>query len=119
MPGARSGTENDPSVAINPFVAAKADSIGNFTNFDDPEMQAWAAEASATDDFEVRKELYSQIMTKINNEGLTWYSGGTAVMIAHAPGIEGFNTWTLPDGTLGAGIAPEAQTRWYQVFITE
>jgi len=115
----RWGTENDPSVAVNPFVAPKAESIGNFTNFDDAEMQAWAAEASATDDFETRKGLYSQIMTKINNEGLTWYSGGTAVMIAHTPGIEGFNTWTLPDGQLGAGIAPEAQTRWYQVFITE
>ena len=115
----RWGTENDPSVAVNPFVAPKAESIGNFTNFDDPEMQQWAADASATDDFEERKALYSQIMTKINNEGLTWYSGGTAVMIAHAPGIEGFNSWTLPDGQLGAGIAPEAQTRWFQVFITE
>jgi hypothetical protein len=40
-------------------------------------------------------------------------------MIAHAPGIEGFNSWNLPSGALGAGIAPEAQTRWYQVFISE
>jgi ABC-type transport system substrate-binding protein len=93
--------------------------VANFTNYDDPEMQAWAAEASATDDFETRKELYGQIMTRINELGLTWYSGGTAVMIAHAPGIEGFNSWNLPSGALGAGIAPEAQTRWYQVFISE
>jgi peptide/nickel transport system substrate-binding protein len=115
----RWGTENDPSVAVNPFVAPKAESIGNFTNFDDAEMQAWAAEASATDDFETRKELYGKIMTKINNEGLTWYSGGTAVMIAKDPAVKGFNSWTLPDGQLGAGIAPEAQTRWFQVFISE
>jgi peptide/nickel transport system substrate-binding protein len=115
----RWGAEGDPSVAVNPFVAPKADSVANFTNFDDPEMQAWALEANATDDFEARKELYSKIMTKINELGLTWYSGGTAVMIAHAPGIEGFNTWTLPDGSLGSGIAPEAQTRWFQVFMTE
>ena len=115
----RWGTENDPSVAVNPFVAPKAESIGNFTNFDDPEMQQWAAEASATDDFETRKELYSQIMTKINNEGLTWYSGGTAVMIAKDPDVKGFNSWTFPDGTLGSGIAPEAQARWFQVFIAE
>ncbi len=115
----RWGAEGDPSVAVNPFVAPKADSVANFTNFDDPEMQAWALEANATDDFEARKELYSKIMTKINELGLTWYSGGTAVMIAHAPGIEGFNTWTLPDGSLGSGIAPEAQTRWFQVFISE
>ncbi len=114
----RWGTENDPSVAVNPFVAPKADSIGNFTNFDDAEMQAWAAEASATDDFETRKELYGKIMTKINNEGLTWYSGGTAVMIAKDPNVKGFNSWTFPDGTLGSGIAPEAQARWFQVFIS-
>jgi peptide/nickel transport system substrate-binding protein len=115
----RWGTENDPSVAVNPFVAPAAESIGNFTNYDDPEMQAWAAEASATDDFEARKELYSKIMVRINELGLTWYSGGTAVMIAHAPGINGFDSWTLPSGELGSGIAPEAQTRWFQVFITE
>ena len=115
----RWGTENDPSVAVNPFVAPNAESIGNFTNYDDPEMQAWAAEASSTDDFEARKALYGRIMTRINDLSLTWYSGGTAVMIGHAPGIRGFNSWTLPSGSLGSGIAPEAQTRWYQVFISE
>ena len=42
-------------------------------------------------------------MTKINNEGLTWYSGGTAVMIAKDPNVKGFNSWTLPEGQLGLG----------------
>jgi peptide/nickel transport system substrate-binding protein len=115
----RWGGEGDPSASVNPFVAPAVDSVANFTNFDDPEMLAWSVEASSTDDFELRKELYGNIMTRINEQALTWYSGGTAVMIAHAPGIEGFNTWTLPDGTLGTGIAPEAQARWFQVFITE
>jgi peptide/nickel transport system substrate-binding protein len=115
----RWGSEGDPSIAVDPFVAPKDVSVANFTNYDDPEMQAWAAEASATDDVDLRRELYSKIMVRINELGLTWYSGGAAVMIAHAPGIKGFNTWTLPDGQLGSGIAPEAQTRWFQVFITE
>ena len=114
----RWGGEGDPSASINPFVAPSADSVANFPNFDDPEMLQWAAEASATDDFEERKSLYSQIMVRINEQAITWYSGSTAVMIAHAPGIRGFNSWTLPDGTLGTGIAPEAQARWHQVFIT-
>ena len=92
----RFGTENDPSVAVNPFVAPKADSVFNVANYDDPEMQAWAAEAAATDDFETRKALYSQIMTRINDLGLTWYSGGTAVMIAHAPGVEGLQLLDVP-----------------------
>lgn len=115
----RWGSEGDPSIAVDPFVAPKDVSVANFTNYDDPEMQAWAAEAAATDDVDLRRELYSNIMVRINELALTWYSGGTAVMIAHAPGIEGFNTWTLPDGQLGSGIAPEAQTRWFQVFISE
>jgi peptide/nickel transport system substrate-binding protein len=115
----RWGGEGDPSASINPFVAPSAESVANFPNYDDPEMQAWASEANTTDDFERRKELYGNIMTRVNEQALLWYSGGTAVMIAHAPGIRGFNTWTLPDGTLGVGIAPEAQARWHQVFITE
>jgi peptide/nickel transport system substrate-binding protein len=115
----RWGGEGDPSASINPFVAPAEVSVANFPNYDDPEMQAWAQEASATDDFELRKELYGNIMTRINEQSILWYSGGTAVMIAHAPGIRGFNSWTLPDGSLGVGIAPEAQARWFQVFISE
>ena len=115
----RWGGEGDPSSSINPFVAPSDESVANFSNYDDPEMQAWAAEASATDDFERRKELYGNIMTRVNELALIWFSGGTAVMIAHEPGIRGFNSWTLPDGTLGVGIAPEAQARWFQVFISE
>jgi peptide/nickel transport system substrate-binding protein len=115
----RWGGEGDPSASVNPFVAPSDVSVANFPNYDDPEMQAWAQEASATDDFERRKELYGNIMTRINEQAILWYSGGTAVMIAHEPGIRGFTSWTLPDGTLGVGIAPEAQARWFQVFITE
>ncbi len=115
----RWGGEGDPSYSINPFVAPPEESVANFANYDDPEMQAWAAEASATDDFERRKELYGNIMARVNEQALIWFSGGTAVMIAHEPGIRGFNSWTLPDGTLGVGIAPEAQARWFQVFIAE
>jgi peptide/nickel transport system substrate-binding protein len=115
----RWGGEGDPSTQLNPFVAPAAESVANFSNYDDPEMQAWAAEANATVDFETRKELYSLINQRINELNLTWYSGGTAVMVAHAPGIFGFNTWTLPDGELGTGIAPEARARYHQVFIGE
>jgi peptide/nickel transport system substrate-binding protein len=113
----RWGGEGDPSTSLNPFVAPKDVSVANFPNYDDPEMQAWAAEANATDDFETRKDLYSKINVRINEQNLTWYSGGTAVMIASAEDVRGFNTWTLPGGTLGSGIAPEARARYHQVFI--
>ena len=58
----RWGTDADPSAAINVFVADSAESVSNFPNYNDPEMQQWAKEATATDDFETRKELYSKIM---------------------------------------------------------
>jgi peptide/nickel transport system substrate-binding protein len=114
----RWGGQGDPAAQINPFVADPAVSVANFPNFNDPEMQAWAAEANATDDFELRKELYSKIMTKINEQAITWYSGGTAVMVATEPGIKGINSWTLPSGELGVGI-PDAAVRWQEVFVSE
>ena len=113
----RWGSEGDPSDAVNPFVADPAVSPANLPNFNDPEMQGWAAEAGATGDFEVRKDLYSKIMVKINELALTWYSGGTANLVAVQPGIKGINSWTLPSGELGAGI-PDAQVRWQEVFIS-
>jgi peptide/nickel transport system substrate-binding protein len=113
----RFGTDGDPGVAINAFVTDSADSVSNFPNFDDPEMQEWAREASSTDDFETRKELYSQVMTRINEEALTWYSGGTAQMIAVAPEVKGVLDWTLPDGEPGVGIRG-AQMRPAQVFVS-
>ena len=114
----RWGGQGDPAAVINPFVADPAVSVANFPNFVDPEMQAWAAEASATDDFETRKALYSKIMTRINEQAIVWYSGGTAVMVAHEPNIKGINSWTLPSGELGVGI-PGAAVRWQEVFVSE
>ena len=113
----RWGGNGDPAGVIDPFVADPETSVANFPNFVDPEMQAWAAEASATDDFETRKDLYSQIMVRINEQAIVWYSGGTAVMIAHEPDVKGINSWTLPSGELGTGI-PDAAVRWQEVFIS-
>ena len=114
----RWGGNGDPAGQVSPFVADPELSVANFPNFVDPEMQAWAAEASATDDFEVRKALYSQIMVRINETAILWYSGGTAVMVAHAPSIKGINSWTLPSGELGVGI-PDAAVRWQEAFVSE
>ncbi len=113
----RWGTEADPSAAVNPFVADPEVSVSNFPNFVDPEMQQWALEASATDDFETRKELYSKIMTRINEAGVLWYSGNTAQMIATQPNVKGLTTWTLPDGEAGVGIQ-SAVMRPAQVWVS-
>lgn len=113
----RFGTNGDPAAAINPFVTNAADSDGNVVNFDDPEMQEWAREASATDDFENRKALYSKIMVRINEEALIAYFGGTAQMIAVAPDVKGVTNWTLPDGEAGVGIQG-AQMRPAQVYVS-
>jgi ABC-type transport system substrate-binding protein len=114
----RWGGEGDPASVVNPFVADPAVSVANFPNFNDPEMQQWAAEASATADFETRKELYGKIMTRINEQAIVWYSGGTATLVAIEPNIKGITNWTLPSGELGVGT-PSAEVRWQEVFISD
>ena len=114
----RWGTESDPSSAINPFLADPADSVLNFPNWFDPEAYGWALEAIRTDDFEERKELYSKIMVRINEQAPVWYSGGTATLVATEENIRGVNTWTLPNGELGNGT-PSALVFFNQMFIAE
>jgi ABC-type transport system substrate-binding protein len=114
----RWGGQGDPAAQIDPFVADPAVSVANFPNYNDPEMQQWAAEADATDDFETRKALYSKIMTKINEQAILWYSGSTAVMVATEPNVKGIVSWDLPSGELGVGI-PDAAVRWQEVFVSQ
>jgi peptide/nickel transport system substrate-binding protein len=112
----RWGTQADPSAAINPFLADPATSVGNFPNWFDPEAYGWALEAIQTDDFEARKELYSKIMVRINEQAVVWYSGGTATLIAADENIRGVNNWTMPSGSLGNGT-PGADTYFAEMFI--
>jgi peptide/nickel transport system substrate-binding protein len=114
----RWGTEADPSAAINPFLTDPAESVSNFPNWFDPEAYGWAVDAIQTADIEERKELYSQIMVRINEQAPVWYSGGTATLIATDENIRGINNWTLPSGNLGNGT-PGALTFFTEVFIAE
>jgi peptide/nickel transport system substrate-binding protein len=109
--------QGDPSAAINPFLADPATSVANFPNWFDPEAYQWALDAIETDDFEERKELYKQIMIRINEQAPVWYSGGTATLIVAEENIRGINNWTLPSGNLGNGT-PGALTFFTQVFIS-
>jgi peptide/nickel transport system substrate-binding protein len=112
----RWGSEADPSVALNPFLAPPEESVGNFPNWFDPEAYGWALEAIQTDDFETRKELYSKIMVRINEQAPVWYTGGTPTLIATDENIRGVNNWTLPSGDLGNGT-PGAQTYFTEMFV--
>ena len=114
----RWGSEADPSAPINPFLTDPAESISNFPNWYDPEAFGWAMEAIQTDDFETRKDLYSKIMVRINEQAPVWYSGGTATLIATDENIRGVNNWTLPSGDLGNGT-PGALTFFTEMFVSE
>ena len=114
----RWGTEADPSVAINPFLAPPEESVANFPNWFDPEAYGWALEAIQTDDFEERKALYSKIMLRINEQAPVWYTGGTPTLIAAEESIRGVNNWTLPSGALGNGT-PGAQTYFAEMFVSD
>jgi len=114
----RWGSEADPSASINPFLTDPAESISNFPNWYDPEAFGWAMEAIQTDDFETRKDLYSKIMVRINEQAPVWYSGGTATLIATDEDIRGVNNWTLPSGDLGNGT-PGALTFFTEMFVSD
>jgi peptide/nickel transport system substrate-binding protein len=109
--------EGDPSAAINPFLTDPAESVSNFPNWFDPEAFGWAEQAIQTTDFEERKQLYSQIMVRINEQAPVWYSGGTATLIAADENIRGINNWTLPSGSLGNGT-PGALTYFTSIFVS-
>ena len=114
----RMSGEGDPSGYINPAVADPAESSLNFSNYFDPEMVGWTTEAGLTTDFETRKELYGKINQRWNEQGVYWYAGQTATLVATDADIYGLDSWTLPDGAPGLGT-PNAEARWADAYITQ
>ena len=110
--------EGDPSTSLNPFLTDPAESVSNFPNWFDPEALGWAQEAIQTDDFDERKELYSKINIRINEQAPVWYSGGTATLIAADENIRGIDDWTLPSGSVGDGTA-SALTYFTEMYIAD
>ncbi len=119
---------DDPSVAINPFLAPPTAEIAeaagipevvspfNFPNWFDPDSFGAAVAATQTDDFDERYALYESIMLKIAEEVPIWYSGHTATALVIDPSIQGLSGWHLPSGTLGNGT-PAAIGQWREVWI--
>ena len=114
----RMSGEGDPSGYLNPAVADPAASPANFSNYTDPDLVAWATEAGLTSDFETRKELFGKINTRWNEQGIFWYAGQTATLVATQDNIFGLDSWTLPDGAVGLGT-PNAEGRWADAYITQ
>ncbi len=117
----RWSSDDDPSLSLNSAFGAPTPALAgefgvpfsatNFPNFFDAEMYANLVAAIQTDDFQTRYGLYEQVNLTLAEQVPIWYSGHTATLIATAEGITGFNGWTTPDGTLGAGF-PAAEARY-------
>jgi len=114
----RMSGEGDPGPLVTPAVADPEVSPLNFPNYTNPELFQLAVEAGLTDDVETRKDLFSKIMQGWNEEGVYWYSGHTATLVATEDNVKGLNSWTLPSGSLGLGT-PDAQGRWGDAFIVQ
>lgn len=126
----RFASQSDPSAFLNPFLAPPTEEIAaaagipgvvspaNAANWWDPEAYEWAVAASATDDTEVRKDLFSRIMVRMNEQAPVWYSGHTPSMVATEPNIRGIDTWTFPDGSRGNGT-PSAEVRFQEVYLSD
>jgi peptide/nickel transport system substrate-binding protein len=125
----RWGSENDPSIDLNPALAPPTAEIAeaaglpgvvsplNFPNWFNPQAFGDAVAAVQTDDFETRKGLYSDIMILMAQEVPVWYSGHTATAFGTAPDVHGINGWHLPSGDLGAGMAG-AEGRLLETYIS-
>ncbi len=114
----RWGSNQDPSLSVNPFLAPPEESVANFPNYFNEESYDLAQQAIQTDDFETRKALYSQIMINMSEDAIVWNSGYTATMVAVDPSIQGVNGWLLPDGSLGNGF-PNSFVTFNEVWIQQ
>jgi peptide/nickel transport system substrate-binding protein len=114
----RWSSNQDPSLAIDPFVAPPEESVSNFPNLFNEESYELAQQATQTDDVEERKELYKEIMLNIAEDQQIWYSGFTATLVATDPSVQGINGWLMPDGTLGNGF-PNAVVNFVEVWIQQ
>jgi peptide/nickel transport system substrate-binding protein len=114
----RVGADADPASFLNSAFAPPDKSPVNFTNYDNPELQAILAEAKASADPDERKALYEDAMLLLAEELPNVYTGYTAMLLAAKPVVVGLNGWHVPSGELGEGVA-EAHGRYHEVFRTD
>lgn len=114
----RVGADADPASFLNSAFAPPDASPVNFTNYDNPDLQAILAEAKASGDMEERKQLYSDAMVILAENVPNIYTGYTAMVLATKPVVVGLDGWHVPSGELGEGVA-EAIGRYHEVFRTD
>ena len=127
----RVASDEDPSVFLNAALApptaeiataagldpASAVSPLNWSNYFDGEVFGNLVAATQTGVFEERYALYEAVMIKLAEDVPIWFSGHTATAFITDANVQGLNTWTLPDGTLGAGL-PNVEGRWHSAWIS-
>ena len=112
----RMGGEQDPYTVLSNAFGPVAEQPLNFTNFRDQVVEENLELLRTSTDFDERHAAAEAIMLHFTEQVPNLWTGGTAVMIASRPPVNGIGTWTLPDGTPGSGI-PDAVTRWNGVWI--
>jgi len=124
----RWGSESDPSLVLDAAFAPPTGEIAaaagldgivsplNFHNYFSGTIFGNLAAATQTDVFEERYALYEAVMLEIAEQVPVWYSGHTATALVAHSSIQGLNSWTLPDGSLGIGH-PAAEGRWGQAWV--
>ena len=114
----RMSGQGDPFGTVGNYLAPPETATLNVSNYFDQQLVDWVAEGSATADLATRQDLYSNIMTKMNELALWSYYAHTATLIATTPDVKGLVNWTLPSGSLGTGVE-DAITRWSDVWISQ
>ena len=108
----RLGNEADPDTLVPSYAEG---SPTNFTNYTDEETFGLLIQARQNPDFEERRDLYHQFQQRLAEDIPFTLTGHTMSLIGSAPDVYGFDSWELPDGTLGVGH-PESIGRWHSVW---
>ena len=114
----RMGSEEDPYIALNNAFGDPATTISNITNYHNPQVAEILDTLRTSADEEERKAAVEELGLLFAEDVPNTWTGGNNQFIATRPEVDGVDTWTMPDGTVGNG-AQSGITIWGQVWLNE
>ena len=111
----RIGEESDPDWLVANYAPGVP---SNTSNFENEEFFGLLIQARQTPDVDERRDLYHEAQKILAEEFVFTQTGHTATVLATVENLHGFDTWELPDGSVGVGH-PESVGRWHQTWLEQ
>jgi peptide/nickel transport system substrate-binding protein len=114
----RAGSENDPLTTWQNSFGDPEVYIANLSNYTSPLLEETLQTLRTTDDLATRQAAVEEFSLELAEQLPVVWTGSDLTFIAYREGVQGVAGWTLPDGSLGDGVAPGI-TLWSQVWVEE